>query len=120
MYLCLDSVGRDREGWDSVVGQYRLSECCFTSTETVGLLGTATSTFTQLFSSAVQVTYSLAIGFQQVFLPPKCDYLLVTCGLPAGVFTPPECDDLLVTSGVSTAVSVTTCCETFDNYGTTD
>ena len=69
MYLCLDTVERDREGWDIAVGQYRLVECCFTSTETVGLLGTATSTFTQLLSSAMQVTYSLAIGFQRVFYP---------------------------------------------------
>ena len=28
-------------------------ECCFTSTETVGLLGTSTSTFTQLLSSVI-------------------------------------------------------------------
>ena len=27
-----------------------LLKCCFTSTETVGLLGTSTSTFTQLLS----------------------------------------------------------------------
>ena len=36
----------------SVPATRLMSKCCFTSTETVGLLGTATSTFTQLLSSA--------------------------------------------------------------------
>ena len=33
----------------------KMVECCFTSTETVRLRGTATSTFTQLLSSEVKM-----------------------------------------------------------------